>query len=539
MDRYSDLHVVSQEQIETIVQLQEVTADIDLSLQDMTQSVRELNQTTRSLQLNATRTQMVPFSDVVKRFPRVIRDLSMQFGKPVKLQITGESTLIDRAILENLRDPLLHLLRNAFDHGIETTESRIAAGKPAEGIITLQASHRGGQTVITLSDDGGGIRLGRIRTRLSELGLPKDQVARMQESELLDFIFEPGFSTAGAVTELSGRGVGMDIVRTNLQLRGEIQVATEAGKGTTFTIRVPFTLSIIRVMLLERSGLVFAVSVDNVKEVLQLRPQQITADGSHILWNERTIPLIQLEKGITFSRPFKPFELLGTPTIAQPTLLLTGDDDAVVGFCIDRFWGEQEVTLRSIDAPMPLPPGFNSSIILGDGRVIPLVDPVQLSTWLLAKETSEHALTSTEDGEGDRASVVPSQRQINTILVVDDSINVRRFLALTLEKAGYQVEQAKDGQEAVERLLGGLVIQAMICDVEMPRLDGYGVLATLRAQPSFKSLPIAMLTSRSSDKHRKLAMNLGASAYFSKPYIEQELLQTLTDLIRQQAESLA
>jgi chemosensory pili system protein ChpA (sensor histidine kinase/response regulator) len=532
MDRYSDLHLVSQEQIETIVQLQEASADIDLSLQGMTQSVRDLNQTTRSLQTNIARTQMVPFADAVKRFPRVIRDLSVQCDKPVKLQLSGENTLIDRAILDNLSDPLLHLLRNAFDHGIEPTEMRIAAGKPVEGTITLQASHRGGQTVITISDDGGGIRLDRIRARLKELGLPADQIDRLEESKLVDFIFEAGFSTASSVTELSGRGVGMDVVRANLQkLRGDIRVATQSGQGTTFTIRVPFTLSILRVMLLERAGLAFAMSVDNVKQVVRLQEQQIAADGSYWIWQDRTIPLLQMEQGLSFSRPCKPFEFPGTPTIAQPTIVLAGDDNVLAGFCIDRFWGEQEVALRAIETPMPLPPGFNSSIILGDGRVVPLVDPVQLAAWMLASGALEQSASHAEDG--DRPIWADTAAQTDTILVVDDSINVRRYLALTLEKAGYQVEQARDGQEAVERLCGGLRVQAVVCDVEMPRLDGYGVLETLRARADFELLPITMLTSRSSDKHRKLAMNLGASAYFAKPYTEQELLQTLKALIYQ------
>jgi two-component system, chemotaxis family, sensor histidine kinase and response regulator PixL len=532
MDRYGDLHLVSQAQIETIMQLQEVTADIDLSLREMTESVRDLNQTTRSLQSNVTRTQMVPFADVVRRFPRLIRDLSVQFGKPVNLKIIGEGTLIDRSILQQLSDPLLHLLRNAFDHGLETAAERRASQKTTEGQITLEAASKGGKTVITLTDDGRGIQLDKIRSRLQEMGLSPEIIQEMGEPELLDMIFEPGFSTATAITELSGRGVGMDVVRTNLQkLRGAVSVSTQEGLGTKFTMQLPFTLSILRIMLLERAGLVFAVAVDSVREIIHLLPDQISPDGS-IPWQGHRIPALQLEQHLSFRRPTKPFELSGTPTIAKPTVLVVGDGDALFGFSIDRFWGEQEVTLRSIESPMPLPPGFNSSILLGDGRVVPLIDLIQVAAWVTAAPLQVLVSTHpTERGFTAFPTAFSAQEQPNTILVVDDSINVRQYLALTLEKAGYQVEQAKDGQDAVDRLMGGLQVSAVVCDIEMPRLDGYGVLETLRGQAKFADLPIIMLTSRSSDKHRKLAMNLGASAYFSKPYTEQELLQTLRELI--------
>jgi two-component system, chemotaxis family, sensor histidine kinase and response regulator PixL len=530
MDRYNDLHLVSQHQIETIVQLQEVTADIELSLQEMTQSVRSLDRTTRTLQSNLTRTQTIPFADVVKRFPRTIRDLSVQFDKPVTLKIVGENIGIDRAILENLSDPLLHLLRNAFDHGIEDTQTRLVSGKPAHGTIVLAASQRSDEIVITISDDGGGIDLDRIRDRLQQMGLSSDEVAKMPEAQLLDAIFEPGFSTAKDLTELSGRGVGMDIVRTNIdRIRGNIRIDTQPGVGTSFILRVPFILSIAKVMLLERAGFVFAVSVDNIKETIRFQPDLATADGTKFLWQSQEIPLIALERGISFGRTHRPFELPGTPTISHPTVLIVGDDRSTTAFHIDRFWGEREVTLRSIDRPMPMTPGFGNSIILGDGRVVPLVDLIQLAEWLTATFSSSPEIFSPAGGV---ANMGKDRSPTDTILVIDDSINVRRFLAAMLEKEGYQVEQASDGRDAVDKLLGGLVVHAAICDIEMPRLDGYGVLEALRSHEDFEELPILMLTSRNSEKHRMLAMNLGASAYFSKPYTEPELLGTLKSLVK-------
>jgi two-component system, chemotaxis family, sensor histidine kinase and response regulator PixL len=543
MDHYNDLNLISQDQIETIVQLEEVTSDIEFSVREMTQSLSNLNQTTRTLQTNVVRTQMVPFVEVAKRFPRLIRDLSVQFDKTVHLTILGENTGIDRSILENLSDPLLHLVRNAFDHGIEDVETRIAAGKPAEGSIIIEASQRGGDIIITVTDDGGGINLDRIQQRLQYMGLTTADISEIPESQLLDIIFEPGFSTVERLTELSGRGVGMDIVRTNIrQVRGDIQVKTQPGVGTTFTIRVPFALSILRVMLLERAGFIFAVSVDSVREIIHSQPDLLTTDGTKISWQSQTIPVVSIEQGINFGRSYRPFSLPGAPIISQPTVLIVGEDSLLTAFHIDRFWGEKEVTLRSIDSPMPLTPGFGNSIILGDGRVIPLVDLMQLANWISVHHRAPVATNSDKSIAIDSTAVVPrnsfdsvlsavAQRPSDTILVIDDSINVRRYLAMMLEKDGYQVEQARDGQEAVDKLDAGLVVQGVLCDIEMPRLDGYGVLDTLRSQEVFADLPILMLSSRSSEKHRQLAMNLGASGYFTKPYTEPELLGTLKSLI--------
>ncbi len=227
MDRYSDLHLISQEQIETIVQLQEVTSDIDLGLQKMTQAVQDFNQTTRSLQKNVTTTQMQPFSELVKPFPRLVRDLNLQSGKQVNLKIEGETTLIDRTMLETLNAPLMHLVRNAFAHGIEDAISRMKAGKPLEGTISLQAVNRGTETIITVKDDGQGIDTDKICQRLREMGTSDQDIGQMSTEEILNYIFQPGFSTSETVTELSGRGVGMDVVRTSLQdIRGDVRVQT-------------------------------------------------------------------------------------------------------------------------------------------------------------------------------------------------------------------------------------------------------------------------------------------------------------------------
>ena len=527
MDRYSDIHLICQEQMETIVQLQEVATDLKLGLREVHQSVRELHYTTKSMQGNVTRTQMLPFADAVKRFPRVIRDLNLQFNKQVNLKIVGERTLLDRSVIEALGAPLMHLLRNSFDHGIEDPQTRSENGKPRAGTITIQASNQGTYSIITLSDDGAGISLPKIRDRVCQMGLTPSEVAQLSEAELLDFIFEPGFSTAKQVTELSGRGVGMDVVRTNLQeVRGDIRVDTKPGRGTTFTLRIPFSLSILRVAIVEQGGIIFAIPASNIRELISRAPEAIlTPDNDKsVTWNQKQIPLIEIEKLLVYRRFDNALNLTGNPTINETMTLVVGDGHSFAALKIARFWDEQESTIRSIDSPIPLPPGVIGSVVYGDGKVIPLLDPLALI---------DRPMVAPTDGDRSNLDLTPTSSvpTIKTILVVDDSINVRRYLSMTLEKAGYRVEQAKDGRDAVDKLLAGLEAQAVICDLEMPRLDGYGVLEEIKERAEFEDLPVAMLTSRSNEKHRKLAMNLGASAYFSKPYNEQQLLDTLSQLL--------
>lgn len=532
MDQYSELHLMAQEQMETIVKLQEVAADIRLGLQEMGQSTQALNVTTRRLQKRITRTQMRPFADVVSHFPRVLRDLSVQYGKKVRLKLEGETTLFERVALDLLADPLNHILRNSFDHGIETEAERLATGKPAEGLITIQASQLGSQARIVIHDDGRGIDIGKICDRIRKHGITEDQIARMSEQQLLSTIFDAGFSTAEQVTELSGRGVGMNVARTNLdQLGGTIRVSTQPGQGTTFTIDIPLSLSVLRIMLFEQQEIVFAIPVGAVAELIALSSDAIidSDHGPQINWQGKLLPLASLDQYLKVNSrvTFNPFE--GTPVINRPMALVVSDGGKYHAVTVQRFWGEQEVATRPILSPFSLPSGFVGATVLGDGRVVPLLDlPQLINSTPTGIQTSINQTVTPVDNYPTESDQLSSQK---TILVVDDSVHSRRFLTITLEKAGYFVEQARDGQEAVDKLLGGLQIHAVLCDVEMPRLDGYGVLDEIKRRPQYKNLPISMLTSRSSDKHRQLAMNLGASAYFAKPYNEQELLRTLEALI--------
>lgn len=547
MDRYSDLHLLSQEVMETVVQIQEITSDIDLNMDDAQQTTRNLGKTAKQLQTKLTQVRMRPLSDVVDRFPRALRELSLQYCKPVRLNILGGNTLIDRNILEHLSDPLMHLLRNAFDHGIETPEVRKAHNKPNEGLIEICATHRSNRIYVTVRDDGNGIPLDKVRDRAERMGLDPTLLANASDEELLSLIFEPGFSTNEQVTALSGRGVGMDVVRDNLRrIRGEISVNTQAGIGTTFTLSVPLTLSIVRILLVESNGMLLAFPTEVIEEMFLLNPENITSTpaGDRLQYQDTWLELIHLSRWLMFQCPRQSHNLDTPPTISDPAVLIVNQGDQLTGIQVDRSWGEQEVAIRRIEGNIPMPAGFNNCIIIGDGRVVPLVNVSELLHWIVSSERSlptsqPHAETLMPSfalpGQLPIAQINPAIQlnpgQKNTILIVDDSINVRRFLALTLERAGYRVEQAKDGQDALEKLQSGISAQVVICDIEMPRLDGYGFLTKIKANPKYEHLPIAMLTSRSGDKHRQLAMNLGASAYFSKPYNEQDLLQSIKRLV--------
>jgi two-component system, chemotaxis family, sensor histidine kinase and response regulator PixL len=537
LDRYGDLHLLSQQVMETIVQLQEVSEDIDLSLDDADQSTRNLTKTAKQLQSGLTQLRMRPISDIVNRFPRAIREWSLQYGKEVQFSVIGGGTLIDRNLLEALNDPLMHLIRNGFDHGIEVPTVRASRGKSPEGKIEIQAMNQGNRTVITVRDDGEGIPIDKIRDRAEQMGLDPVLLDAARDEELLSLIFEPGFSTSTQVTALSGRGVGMDVVRNNLkQIRGEISVNTQPGQGTTFTLSIPFALSTIKVLLVECHGMLLALPTEVVSELFLLQPDQIiqTAGSEVLNWQDKVVQLVRLQKWMRFSCPQIPHGFETPPTIATTSVIIIDQAPQWFGIQIDRCWGEQEATMRKVEGNLSLPTGFSGCTILGDGRVVPLVNVAELLRWITSCERSEVRPDEAFSKQLRASLAQPNVVELTmpTVLVVDDSINVRRFLALTLERSGYRVEQAKDGQDAIERLEAGLSVNAVICDIEMPRLDGYGFLAKMRSDEQFAELPVMMLTSRSGEKHRKLAENLGAAAYFSKPYNEQVLLKTLDGMVK-------
>jgi chemotaxis family two-component system sensor histidine kinase/response regulator PixL len=532
MDSYSELHILSREIMDSVVQLQEVSSDLETALIDTEGTERELGRASRQMQTAIEQARMRMLSEVLGRFPRLLRDLSLAHGKQVELVLRGSSTLVERSVLEILEDPLLHLIRNAFDHGIETPATRVAAGKPPKGKIEIAAGYRGNQTVITISDNGNGIDFAKLRDRALQMGLSASDLDSSSEAELLDLIFEAGFSTADRVTELSGRGVGLDVVRSNLStIGGNIRIETKAGQGTTFILTVPVSLSIARVLLFEANGLQMAILTSTVEEILLIKDTSIyTVANQEVLdWEGYSVPLLKLGDRLHFSRPQFQIETENRPIVDEPLMLVVARDNVPFGLQVDRYWGEQEVTIRGVQSLIPMPTGFMGCAVLGGGKLVPLVDIDNLLTWAIddIDQPPSKSLTLSNERSDRRA----------TVLVVDDSINVRRFLAMTLEKSGYRVEQAKDGLEAMDKLrkLQTLSqnsrVSAVICDIEMPRLDGFGFLVQSRSDDNCKDIPVVMLTSRSGAKHRDLAMRLGASAYFAKPFKDNELLQTLSQLV--------
>ncbi|MEM6449135.1 MAG: response regulator [Cyanobacteria bacterium P01_D01_bin.105] len=541
-DRYHDSHLPFRQIVESVVKLQEVADDLELSVDKTEQTTRVIHRTARHLQRNLNQLRMRPLSDITNRFPRALRELELKHGKSVTLALEGESVLIDRNILESLNDPLMHIVRNAFDHGIETPQQRAAQGKSPAGTIAIQAFNRNNRTVITVSDDGNGIALDKIRDRAVSMGLDADLLQAASKDELLSLIFEPGFSTSDEVTALSGRGVGMDVVRNNLtQIRGDINVQTHSGQGTTFTISVPYTLSVTRVMLAEGNRMPIALPTDFIEEVtVAERSDRFEKDNKPFFnFKGEPVRLIQLANWLSFNCPRQYDSIEEVPTMDRPSVLLFRAGEQRIGVEIDRSWGEREVAVRRVEGPISLPAGFSNCTILGDGKVIPLISLPDFARWVLSCEasglSSAQALYANPVVQGalDPVSLQtipdPDLNRSAKFLVIDDSVNVRRLLALTLEKAGYDVEQARDGEDAFDKLENGLAVDSIVCDVEMPRMDGYSFLSKLRSRPEYADIPVTMLTSRSGEKHRKLAMNLGATAYFSKPYQERVLLQQLKD----------
>jgi chemotaxis protein histidine kinase CheA/CheY-like chemotaxis protein len=523
LDRYNVLHSLSQAVMETIVKLEEVSDDIDLTLAEAEQNAASFTRNFRQLHNSVMQVRLRPISDVVGRFPRVVRNMALQYDKQVDVDIQGGETLIDRAVLEVLSDPLNHLLRNAFDHGIEDVTTRIERGKPAQGKIAIAASQKGDKTLISISDDGGGIDLEKVRSRVQQnLVLEGGNTAKvfsLSETELLSFIFEPGFSTSEQVTSLSGRGVGMDVVRTDLEKIGaEISINTKLGQGTTFTISIPFTLSSLRIMLLEVEQMFMAFPASVVREVIPIQSEAPSESEFH--WGDRLLPIVSLSDRFRLNCIHHSSYAEDKPSTAK-AIIVVELDNQFIAVPVDGCWGEQEVSIRHVEGNIPMPVGFSGCVILGSRQVVPLVD----SELLYKQSDRSNPIFPLQ-------TISPANlNQPDRILVVDDSVNVRRYLAIALGKAGYITEQAIDGEDALNILLGGLQISAVISDMEMPRIDGYALIARLRSEATFSDLPIIMLTSRSSEKHRQLAMNLGASAYLTKPYQENDLLHTLKGLL--------
>jgi two-component system, chemotaxis family, sensor histidine kinase and response regulator PixL len=543
-DQYNHLYLLAQSLMEELAQMQEAVQDIRLLTRESKYTQQKRQSTLKQVRDQLLRARMLPVADVLQRFPRMVRDLALQYNKPIKVKLSGTQTLLDKAILEKLFDPLVHLVRNSFDHGIESQAGRIAQGKPLEGTIEIRAYARGNQTYIEVRDDGRGLDCDAILRKVIDRNiLTLEQAVELSPQQLYEYIFTPGFSTAAEVTELSGRGVGMDAVRTQVrQLKGAISLHSEPGKGTVFTLRFPLTLTTAMLVVFQIHNQLMALPVDTLTAVATASLDQIDlVDGKQVLlWQGKKIPLYPSEallgayplakKMPTYAR-YLPL----SQTHEMPLLLIAGETE-ILALPVDRLLQEQELVVKPFGTIATPPSYFYGCTVLGDGSLVPVLDGQALITR--SKTMDYHQLLQPAaglpldddlaldslDGLGKSAQAVAFQK---TILVVDDSLTARHFLSMTLEKSGYQVVQAKDGREALDCLSLNPDIRAVFCDVEMPRMNGFEFLENCQKKLGDSAPPIIMLTSRSSEKHVQMAQTLGAKSYLTKPYLEQELLATL------------
>jgi chemotaxis family two-component system sensor histidine kinase/response regulator PixL len=544
MDRYGSLYSSLQGALEEVAQLREAMDDIALFSGRSNRTIRQERQMLSQLRDELMWSRMLPIGNVLNRFPRVLRDMSTMYHKPVSLKLIGTEVQVEKAIVEKLYDPLLHLLRNAFDHGIEPAHVRCQQGKPEQGEIEIRAYHQGNQTVVEIRDDGQGLNLERICSRAIERGLLlPEQLAVTSTAELIDLIFEPGFSTATQVSELSGRGVGLDVVRAQLQsLKGTITVTSSPGEGTTFTLRLPFTLTVAKLLVCSVGSTTVALPIDSIARIITPQAAQTHQVGSQqfLTWQEQSIPVYRLADLLSYNCPLpETFSSNTKVTVSSaenktPPLVLIGREQQMFALEIDYLLAEQELVIKPFGAMIAPPNYISGCTILGSGILIPVINGVMLLEEFLAHSKTIVAAESLADYKRLSAYENTAANAMPTVLVIDDSATARQALVLTLEKAGYRVLQARDGWEAVEQLRhGSISVQLIISDVEMPNMNGFEFLEYCRQDPQLATIPVAMLTTRGNSKHRNLAMHLGASAYFTKPYIELELLSALSNIVGQ------
>ncbi len=536
MDRFTGFHSLSQEMIELIVRVRESSSDIEFIVDEADQVTRMFRQVTTQLQEGLTRSRMVPFAQTADRLPRAVRDIAMKCGKQAELVIEGRDTLIDKMILEHLYDPMTHLVNNAITHGIEDPEVRRAAGKSPTGRITIRAFHQGNQTVISVSDDGAGVDVERVRSKAIEKGLITPAEAKnASRLDIYDLLFHPGFSTKDQADDFSGRGVGMDVVRTSLsEIRGAISTDSGQGKGTTFTIRLPLTLSISKALCCISDRARIAFPMDGVEDMLDLPKERLQTDAEGnpcISWRDTLLPVRPLKDLLGYNRHLSRGNVYGgNQEDDMVSIVILRSAGNYLALQVDQVLGEQEIVIKQLEGPVPKPIGVAGATVLGDGRIMPIADVLELIDLSVGRIRRD-AGSMWEQGAG-QPIVETVAKTEPMVLIVDDSITVRELLSMTFNKVGYRVEQARDGQEAWEKLRSGLPCDIVFCDIEMPRMDGLELLSRIQKDPNLANLPIAMLTSRGADRHRQMAASLGASGYFTKPYLEEALLDAAQRMLK-------
>ncbi|HET7268710.1 MAG TPA: Hpt domain-containing protein [Oleiagrimonas sp.] len=523
LDRFSQLQQYSRALAESVADLVSLQTMLDDNARQSETLLLQQSRVSSELQEGLMRTRMVPFDSVVPTLRRTLRQASQETGKRAQLHVTGAHDEMDRNLLERMKAPFEHMLRNALAHGIETPDERRRAGKPEQGAVAIDVSRDATEVVIRVTDDGAGMDREAIRTKAIDRGMLHAD-APLSDSDLFGFVLETGFSTAGEVTQLAGRGVGMDVVANEIkQMGGTIAIASERGKGTTFTLRLPFTLAVTQAVLVKVGESVFAVPMTSVQGVARIKPgdddRQTSGDdaGSFVYAGE--------EYGIHDLA-----SLLGVSgghldDDAQQPLLLARSGDLRAAVRIDAVIGSREIVVKPVGPQISSVPGIFGATIMGDGSVLLILDLAPLVRHGLARVTA-----ADEAADSSSVTAAPTETRSPTVMVVDDSITMRKVTGRILERHEYDVMTAKDGMDAVEKLQDR-VPDLMLLDIEMPRMDGYELATHMKNDPRLKDVPIIMITSRTGEKHRQRALDIGVDRYVGKPYQEADLVKQIEQLL--------
>ncbi|WP_313241909.1 Hpt domain-containing protein [Stutzerimonas nitrititolerans] len=526
MDRHSQLQQLSRALFESASDLLDLKETLAARNRDAETLLLQQARVNTELQEGLMRTRMVPFERLVPRLRRIVRQVAGELGKQVEFQVGNATGEMDRSVLERIVAPLEHMLRNAVDHGIETADRRATAGKPEQGHIRLDLAREGGDIVLTLSDDGAGINLEAVRRKAIDRGLMTTDTA-LTDHEILQFILEAGFSTAERVTQISGRGVGMDVVHSEVkQLGGSMSIESKQGQGTRFLIRLPFTVSVNRALMVYSGEDLYAIPLNTIEGIVRVSPYELEAyyqpGAPRFEYAGQNYELRYL--GELLNNGQRP-KLVGQ-SLPLPVILVRSNEHSVA-VQVDSLAGSREIVVKSLGPQFATVPGISGATILGDGRVVVILDLLAtirvLHAHLLTQQQTPHLLDSAEDGdvEVDRPTLV---------MVVDDSVTVRKVTSRLLERNGMNVLTAKDGVDAITQLQERKP-DIMLLDIEMPRMDGFEVATLVRHDEHLKDLPIIMITSRTGEKHRDRALAIGVNEYLGKPYQESTLLEAIQQLV--------
>ncbi|NDP43843.1 MAG: hybrid sensor histidine kinase/response regulator, partial [Aromatoleum sp.] len=524
-DRYTRFQELTRSLAEGVNDVSTVQQSLLKNLDDADAALVAQARLSREVQQQLFSIRTVPFGSLSERLYRILRATARELGKRANLEIRGAQTELDRSVLEKLVGPLEHLLRNALDHGIEPAAARARAGKSETGEVTLTVRQVGNEIAIEIADDGAGLNLEQIREKAVAQGRISAD-AQPTPAQLIEFIFVAGFTTATRVTQVSGRGIGMDVVRSEIAaLGGRVEVSTTPGKGTAFLIFLPLTLAVAQAVLVRAGGRLWALPAPMVEQVQQIKAEALIRlyVSRHVDWQGRQYPFHYLPRllGDTGRSP--------ETTRYNPVLLLrSGQSHAAIH--VDEIVGNQEVVVKNIGPQLARVSGIAGATVLGNGEIVLIINPVALAQRTVAPEFDPNAGERMAPHMPGFAAAAAAQAGPPLVMIVDDSLTVRKITSRLLVRAGFQVITAKDGMDALH-VLTEQTPDAILLDIEMPRMDGFEFTKTMKSDPKTAHIPIIMITSRTADKHRNRARELGIDLYFGKPFQEDELLRNLREML--------